>query len=315
MFRAEDAFRKGLTRREFITYQAKGALLFAAGASGLVIPSRVLAAGEPDIAIARGGPGPATRAAVGLLGGMGAFVKPGSKVVVKPNMSFARGPESATNTDPEVVRELVAMCREAGASRVRVLDHPLRPNEECIEGVREACRVFGDDLVQALEDEDFYREITLPQAEKFRKTEVMKEVLEADVLIAAPVAKAHSSTGVSLSLKGMMGLIQNRTIMHWRYDLSSAIVDLCTFLRPGLVVIDGTRVLTTNGPGGPGKVLKMDTIIASRDMVAADAQAIELFEWYGRKMQPRQVKHIGIAHERGLGRMDIHNLITRKVQV
>jgi len=311
----EYSLNKGLTRREFMCTQTKGALVFAALASGLFIPRRVLATASPDIVIAKGSPSAAARAAVGLLGGMEAFVKPGDKVVVKPNMSFARGPDSATNTSPEVVREIVAMCKDAGAGKVSVIDHPLRPNEECVEGVRDACRIFGDTSVQALDDNDFYRETALPQAEKFRKTDVMKDVLEADVLIAVPVAKSHSSTGVSLSMKGMMGLILNRTIMHWRYDLSSSIVDLCTFLKPDLVVIDGTRVLSTNGPGGPGNVLKFDTIIASRDMVAADATAVAMFEWYGQKMQPRQVKHIRIAHERGLGRMDIEGLITKKVQV
>jgi uncharacterized protein (DUF362 family) len=311
----EDASRQGLTRRQFIALQAKGALILSVAASGLIVPKKVFTAGLPDIVIAQGGPGPATRSAVELLGGMGSFVKAGDKVVIKPNMSFARGPESATNTDPEVIRELVAMCKEAGAGKVRVVDHPLRPNELCVEGASEACRIFGDDIVQALEDSDFYREALIPDAVKFKKTDIMKDVLDADVLIAAPVAKSHSSTGVSLSMKGMMGLILNRTVMHWRYDLSTAIVDLCTYLKPQLVVIDGTRVLSTNGPGGPGKVLKMDTVIASKDMVAADAMATQMFEWYGNKMQPRQVKHIRIAHERGLGRMDISSLITKKVKV
>jgi uncharacterized protein (DUF362 family) len=310
-----DAFRQGLTRRQFMVLQAKAALAFSVSASGLFVPQKAFTDALPDIVIAQGGPGPATRAAVGLLGGMGSFVKAGDKVVIKPNMSFARGPESATNTDPEVIRELVVMCKEAGAGKIRVVDHPLRPNELCVEGISDACRVFGDDIVQALEDSDFYRETKLPDAVKLKKTDIMKDVLDADVLIAAPVAKSHSSTGVSLSMKGMMGLILNRTVMHWRYNLSTAIVDLGTYLKPQLVVIDGTRVLSTNGPGGPGKVLKMDTIIASKDMVAADAMAIQMFEWYGKKMQPRQVKHIRIAHERGLGRMDISNLITKKVQV
>ena len=311
----EQDSRHGLTRREFIVLQAKAAFVFSVNAAGLLVPAGACADAVPDIAVARGRPGPAARAAVNLLGGIGSFVRPGSKVVIKPNMSFARGPESATNTDPEVVRELFAMCREAGASKVRVLDHPLRPSEQCIEGIRDACRVFGDNTVQALEDSFFYQETQLPDAVKFRETDIMKDVLDSDVLIAAPVAKSHSSTGVSLSMKGMMGLILNRSVMHWRYDLSTAIVDLCTYLKPRLVVIDATRVLSTNGPGGPGKVLKEDTVIASKDMVAADAAAVQMFEWYGRKMHPRQVRHISIAHERGLGRMDVENLVTEKVQV
>ncbi len=66
-------------------------------------------------------------------------------------------------------------------------------------------------------------------------------------------------------------------------------------------------------PGRTGKVITPRTVIASRDMVAADASAVAMFEWYGRKMEPRQVKHIRLAHERGIGRMDIGNLKTRKV--
>jgi uncharacterized protein (DUF362 family) len=140
------------------------------------------------------------------------------------------------------------------------------------------------------------------------KNDIMREVLKSDVLIAAPVAKSHSSTGVSLSMKGMMGLVYNRRDMHGPYDLSTSIVDLSTVLKADLVVIDATRVLTTNGPRGPGKVLSAKTVIASRDMVAADAYAVSHFEWYGRRYKASQVAHIREAHERGLGRMDVENL-------
>ncbi|HQG31076.1 MAG TPA: DUF362 domain-containing protein [Deltaproteobacteria bacterium] len=312
----EKILKKSLSRREFFKLNAGAALAAAAGGFPAMSPRDASAAAAPNIAVVTGSPGAATRAAVEMLGGMGAFVKKGSKVVIKPNMSFARGLESGTNTHPEVVRELVAMCRQAGASRIRVLDHPLRPNELCIQEVKDACRVFGDDrMVHALEDKEFYREVAIPGARTFKKTDVMRDVLEADVLIAAPVAKSHSSTGVSLSMKGMMGLIYSRDVMHYLHDLNTAIVDLCSFLRPRLVVIDGSRVLSTNGPGGPGKVLRMDTVIASRDMVAADAQAVSMFEWYGRHMEPRQVKHIRIASERGLGRMDLSRLNVGKKSV
>ena len=311
----EPSARSPMSRRGFLRYNARLLLWTAAISAGLRLP-RPAAAGEiPDIALAVGDRVPATRAAVDLLGGMGRFVKTGQKVVIKPNMSFAGGPEDATDTNPEVVRELVAMCREAGAERVRVLDHTLRREERCIEGVQKACEVHGDDIVQAVSRSRFFKETPIPEGRQMTETDVMREVLEADVLIAAPVAKSHSGAGVSLSMKGMMGLVYNRGVMHSRYDLHESIVDLASLLKPALVVVDGSRVLSTNGPGGPGRVLKMDTIIASADMVAADAQAVAMFEWYGRKLQPRNVKHIRIAHERGLGRMDVENLRLKQVQV
>jgi uncharacterized protein (DUF362 family) len=298
-------FMEQINRREFIRRQVRGAMLVA---GGLTVPALPAAAATPDIGIARGAPGPAARKAVALIGVIRRFVKPGQKVVIKPNMSFAHDPERATNTHPEVVRELVAMCREAGAGRIRVLDHPLRKQELCIEGVKKACAVFEEEMVYGLADDRFFAETSIPRGLDMKETEVMKDVLEADVLISAPVAKSHGSAGVSLSMKGMMGLIWNRWVMHVRYDLHSAIVDLASRLTPQLVVVDGTRVLSTDGPSGPGKVLKIDTVIASADMVAADAQTVRMFEWYGRRFEQRQVKHIRIAHERGLCRMYVENM-------
>jgi len=303
-----------MARRHFLRLSSGAALALAAGAP-LLKPVRADAAAFPELAVVTGSAAAATRAAVEMLGGMSAFVKKGDKVVIKPNMSFARGIESATNTSPEVVRELVLLCRAVGASKVRVLDHPLRPNDLCVKDIRDACGPISNDMVYALEEESFYREVRVPGAKTLRKTDVMKDVLEADVLIAAPVAKSHGSTGVSLSLKGMMGLVYDRGVMHYLHDLSTAVVDLASLLKPKLVVVDGSRVLTTKGPGGPGKVVRYDTIIASRDMVAADAQAVAMFEWYGRRMEPRQVKHIRLAHERGLGRMDLEALTIGKKRV
>jgi len=207
----------------------------------------------------------------------------------------------------------VAMCQKAGAGRVRVLDHTLRNKELCIEGVKSACSVFDEGIVQGLDRERFFKPTPIPEGITFKHTDVMQDVLQSDVLIAVPVAKSHGSTGVSLSMKGMMGLIYDRGIMHYRYDLSTAIVDLATLLRPQLVVVDASRVLTTNGPSGPGKVIEPGQVIASRDMVAADAQAVINYPWYGRRMKPHQVKHIRLAHERGLGRMDIENLTVKRV--
>jgi uncharacterized protein (DUF362 family) len=309
----EKAYGTAINRREFLKSHAQGALLVTAASSGLITPRMLYAETTPDIGVAVGTPAAAARAAVNILGGMKAFVRSGNKVVIKPNMSFNGSVQDATNTHPEIIRELVAMCTEAGASRIRVLDHPLRPSEQCIQGAREACSIFGNDIVHALDKKDFYHEVQINKGVSLKETDVMKDVLEADVLIAAPVAKSHGSSGVSLSMKGMMGLVLNRSVMHWRYDLHTSIVDLCTILKPRLVVIDATRVLTTNGPGGPGTVITPKTVIASRDMVAADATTVQMFQWYGKNMDPRQVRHIKLAHERGIGRMDIGNLNTKKV--
>jgi len=197
-----------------------------------------------------------------------------------------------------------------------ILDHTLAPGNACVQisGIGPACREIDNNMVHAINNPSFFKQVNISNAKSLTKTDVVKEALKADVLIAVPVAKSHSATGVSLSMKGMMGLIYDRTIMH-RMDLNETLVDLVSFLKADLTIIDGTRVLSTGGPGGPGKVIKKDTIIASKDMVAADAYAVSAFEWYGKKFKPTQVKHIRLAHERGLGRADIENLSIKTITI
>jgi uncharacterized protein (DUF362 family) len=166
-----------------------------------------------------------------------------------------------------------------------------------------------------IKDKSAFKEVEIKGGKALTNTMIMRQVLEADLLIAAPVAKSHSATGVSLSMKGMMGLIYDRRTFHMDMDLDTAIVDLCTVLRPGLAIIDATRILSDGGPGGPGKIITIDSVIASPDFVAADAMAVELGTWYGKKFKGAQVKHIRLANERGLGSMDTSSFRVKEVRV
>ncbi len=301
-----------MRRRDFLRWQMHGALWLAAGAA---VPGAAFASNAPEIGVATGDYAAATRAAVELLGGMQTVVSPGDVVVIKPNMSFPNPPEMATTTHPLVVKELAVMCREAGAEAVRILDHPLSRVETCLErtGIAEVCRLIPGAEAKGVADPNLFVEADIDAGEDMRQNVFMRDALEADVLIAAPVAKSHGATGVSLGMKGMMGLIYERGVMHSIYDLDESIVDLNTKLTADLTVVDATRVLTTNGPFGPGKVITPRTVIASRDIVAADAYTVQRYEWYGRRIRPDQVGHIRIAHRRGLGRMDVENMRTEEV--
>ena len=314
-----DLLNKRFNRREFFRLNIAGALYlsFSTSNHGLFLPDKGFAADiPPDISVVKGAASAATRASVEMLGGMSNFVSPGNSVLIKPNMSFARDPSKATTTHPDVVKELAIMCKEAGASRVLILDHMLDTEANCLDqtGILDSCKDISDTVISGADNPDLYVETVIPGSVAMSKTDLLKEAIKADVLIAAPVAKSHSSTGVSLSMKGMMGLIYDRRSMH-RGDLDSMIVDMCTVLKADLTVIDGSRVLSTKGPRGPGEVLIENTIIASRDMVAADSYAVSAFRWAGRSYKPAQVAHIRKANERGIGRMDIENLNVEVVEL
>jgi len=304
--------KPGMTRRKFLQGAASGIALSLASH-----PPFAFAKEEYDLAVISGDPASATRKALEALGGISRFVKKGQRVVLKPNMSFSRTPEFATTTHPQVVVTVAQACIEAGAQQVLVLDHTLHRAELCLEraGVREACKNIPGVHVLALQERKFFREIKIPQGKVLERVEVMKEVLDNSVLINLPVAKSHSATGVSMGIKGLMGLIWDREIFHSQVNMNQALADLATVIKPQLTLLDATRALTSGGPGGPGEVKKLNLVIAGVDPVAVDSYGVSLVPWYGQNFKGRQVEHLLMAHQRGSGKIDIDQLNVFKEKV
>jgi uncharacterized protein (DUF362 family) len=143
------------------------------------------------------------------------------------------------------------MCLEAGAEQVMVVDNPLQSPELCLRraGVADACKGLKNVYVQMFTDRKFYREVKVPQGKVLDRVEVLKEVLDSDVLICLPQAKSHSNTGVSMGIKGLMGVIWDWS--HTKYNINQALADLATVLRK-LTVLGHARQ-TTGGPAGPAR--------------------------------------------------------------
>jgi uncharacterized protein (DUF362 family) len=301
-----------ITRRKFLKTSAAGMALGFLG-----IPSFSLAKEEYDLAVISGEPVSATKKALEAIGGISRFVQKGQKVVLKPNMSFARTPDFSATTHPLVVATVAQACMEAGAQQVLVIDHTLHRAELCLErtGIPEACKNIPGVHVLAIQDRKFYREIKIPQRKVLERVEVIKDVLDSPVLINIPVAKSHSATGVSMGMKGLMGLIWDRESFHSQYNMNQAIADLGTVIKPQLTILDATRALTSGGPGGPGEVKKPNLIIAGIDPIAVDSYGVSIVPWYGQNFKGRQVEHLLIAHQRGLGKIDIDQLKIFKEKV
>jgi uncharacterized protein (DUF362 family) len=303
---------QGMTRRKFLKMAAAGTALGLVGGSSFSFAKE-----EYDLAVISGEPVAATRKALEVLGGVSQFVKRGQRVILKPNMSFSRTPEFATTTHPLVVVTVAQACMEAGASQVLVLDHTLHRAELCLEraGIRDACKNISGVHVLTLQERKFFREIKIPQGKALERVEVIKEVLDNSVLINIPVAKSHSATGVSMGMKGLMGLIWDRESFHSQYNINQAIADLGTVIKPQLTILDATRALVSGGPGGPGEVKKPNLIIAGMDPVAVDSYGVSIVPWYGQNFKGRQVEHLLISHQRGLGKIEIDQLKIFKEKV
>ena len=302
------------TRRGFIKTAAQTGLLLTLGhpmasAVGQAWAAEVTSS-SPDLAVVKGDPQKAVLKALDLLGGMKRFVKTGQSVVVKPNMSFAKTPDQATNTSPVVVAAVARACMEAGAKKVLVLDHTLHKGELCLDmsGIGTSCKAISNTHVLALNDKRFYQELPVPQGKVLTSVNVLQEVVRSDVLINLPTAKSHSATGVSLGMKGLMGLIWDRKYFHAKVDLHQAIADLTSVTKPHLTIIDASRALITGGPSGPGKIDTLNTIIAGVDPVAVDTFGVSIAPWYNKPFKVDQVKHIMAAYRMGLGTINLDQL-------
>lgn len=302
-----------ITRREFL--KASVAL-----AAATMLPKTLLRAEEkvtrPRISVARGDTSKLVKAAVDELGGISQFVQQGDKVCIKPNISFAANVECGATTSPEVVRQLVELCLQAGAAKVLVVDHTIADETLCIEKSRIEEAVIDKKIVSvvSLSKERQYSEVNVPSGQELNTVKIAKVLQSVDVVINLPTAKSHSATGVSLGIKNLMGLIWDRGQLH-QVNLHHAIAELATVIKPDLTIIDATRVLTSGGPGGPGKTSILDTVVAGRDIVAVDSYTVGITPWYGKSFTGSNVKYIKAAADLGLGEIDVNKMNITEVNV
>lgn len=295
-----------MERREFLRWTGLGAAAAATGlgrvfaAEGLKGPapttSTAPAARGTAVSIvrARGTDYPAmTRAAVQGLGGMGTFVTRGAKVVLKPNVGWDRPFAFRANTHPDIVRAVAEMALAAGAAQVRIVDFPVEgqnpKNAFEVSGMTKVGAALGLQSHPVYEAAGFVK-VSLPGAALLKEAHVMREVLDADVVINIPIAKSHMVTKYTGALKNWMGIISDRKFFHhnfqsdptssaehWKH-IAQCIADINARIRPALTVLDATAIMKTRGPAGPGELDQMNQILAGRDPVALDAYAVSLFD-------------------------------------
>lgn len=242
----------------------------------------------------------ATVKGIEAMGGISRFVKTNDTVLIKPNIGWDRAPEQAGNTNPQVVAALIDLSFQAGAKRVNIFDITCNDAKRCYRtsGIEEAAKAHGANIY--FPDEWNSVEAHFDYASPLENWPILKDALECDVFINAPILKNHALTRLTLSMKNLMGICGgNRGIIH--QNIGQKLVDLTDFINPDLTVIDAYRVLMRNGPSGGNlaDVKRYDTIILSRDPVLADIYAARLVG-----IDPWTISYLNAARERGFGVLD-----------
>ncbi len=171
-----------------------------------------------------------------------------------------------------------------------------------------AVKAAGGEIYNA-SDREHFREVKLPKGRELKETDVAIDVMHTDLLINMPVAKSHGSCTITVSMKNWMGSVKNRKSWHMK-GVHQCIADVNTFIKADLIVVDATRIMTTDGPQGPGNVEHPKQIIIGTDPVAVDAYAATLF-----KLKPFDVEHIKIAHDMKLGVGDLDRVEVVHIEV
>ena len=135
----------------------------------------------------------------------------------------------------------------------------------------------------------------------------LPEVLRGAYLISLALLKTHSLTGVSLSMKNMLGVAKGELVpagkkrRFHKLGIHESIVDICAYRMPDLAIIDG-RSACVGGELG-GRLVPYGAIIFSDDPVAADAVGAHLLG-----LDPMSIRHLRLAHELGLGTADLDQI-------
>ncbi len=233
------------------------------------------------------------------LGGIREFVRPGQKVLLKPNMLSAKAPERGITTHPSVLEAMVNEVKEAGG-RVFIGDSPsgaLKGVKRCWEntGFLKVAEKTGSELI------NFEAAGSVLREKDGRKYHIAKAVLETDVVINLPKFKTHGFTLYTGAVKNLYGTLPGFQKARFHKTLpqpgqfSRILVDLYALVRPALHVMDGILGMEGNGPA-TGDLRDIGLLLASPDGIALDTIASTIMGF-----KPREIDAIRLAAKEELG--------------
>lgn len=259
--------------------------------------TQVYAASCPDYGQAE----EAIRALVEQMGGMGRFVRPGERIVLKANLLRAAPPESAICTHPAVVEAVAKLVKEAGGTPV-ICDSPggalhkeavLRNLYEKT-GMAAAAAAAGAELSM----DSSTRTVSLPEGRVLRQAEIITPVAEADGVIDLCKMKTHVLMSMTGAVKNLFGVIPGLSKVGYHAThpdhetFADVLLDLTGYVKPRLSLMDGILAMEGDGPGSSGTPRQVGLLLAAANPLALDTAAGAIMNL------PRQDNPVLLAAER-----------------
>ena len=231
------------------------------------------------------------------------------RVLIKVNFITTQTWDTGATTDPIVVEAIIKKLKHLPVEIFVVeSDATVTNADKAFEatGMKETCKQNGVECLNLRHVKDRVK-IDIPNGETLRSITVPRIVTESAIISAAKL-KTHASTKVTLGMKNMFGLLPDKFKGKYHAKgISKVIVDINTVLKPALTLIDGFVGMEGKGPTD-GTPVKMDLIIAGKDVVATDATAARVMGF-----EPMEIAHIRKAYEKGLGNIDDIEIVGSKL--
>jgi len=211
------------------------------------------------------------RKTIDLLGGISSFIKPNSKVLVKPNLLMSKQPEYGITTHPEIVRAVIRILKEINC-KIFVGDGPSVWGQ-CAENVDEVYGITGMRKVCQDEEVKLVNFNKRRMREKFPLTSALDE---CDYLVNLPKFKTHDLTLITGAIKNLFGLVSGtyKTELHKNYfepsEFAKILVDIYQQAKPSLTIIDGILAMEGDGPATAGKLRQLNLLLGGSDCLALD---------------------------------------------
>ena len=236
-------------------------------------------------------------------------LEPYDTVLVKPNLITSHTYETGVTTDPLVVEAVITKIHDLDKKSIVVeTEGGITSPDDAVHktGMMEIIERLGSEYVNMRKLEDKV-ELKVENPRAIEKFKVAKIVVDS-AIITVPSMKTLNSTTITMGLKNMFGMLTTRRKLAFHlYGMNNVIHDICKTLPPTISVIDGFYGKSGGWPWS-GEPVKMDTIIASVDSVAADATGARCIG-----IDPMSIDHIRWLHQSGMGEINDTEIVGDRI--
>ncbi len=249
-----------------------------------------------------------------MMGGMSQFVKPGEKIVLKPNLLTAAQPEKAVTTHPSIVAAVARLAKNAGAAPL-IADSPgASPHtENTLKKVYRNCEMnrVAEETGIDLNFETGSQTVSFPAGNLIKRFEIITPILAANGVLNLCKLKTHSFLSMTGAVKNNFGVIPGlakpayHAKLHDPTHFANMCLDLSLFVAPRLSLMDAVVGMEGNGPnnGVPKHVglLLAATNPLSLDVVAGEIMGLQreqnfiLIEAEKRGLVPNRLEQVELV--------------------